>query len=304
MTIPSYDELFPYVLAVLKDGSIKSNNVIRNEVAALLNLGEEERKEMLPSGSQRTFDNRVTWALVYLTKAGLLERPKRATYNLSPAGNEHIAKNGTAILLADLRAYESFLTFIGAEKKEEKAKDQTTHDDDGTPDIQLLSAMDKINQTLADELLSEIFNMSPLFFEKLVLDLLHKMGYGGKHNNVIIRTPYSQDDGIDGLIKEDELGLDHIWVQAKRWKDTVGQPAIQQFAGALSGKGAHKGVMITTSNFSSKAIAYAENHLASKIVLIDGKKLTDLMIAYGVGLTIEHEYRVQKVDRDYFDEEG
>lgn len=304
MAIPAYDELFPYILRVLDNGSTMRLNLIRDKIALLLNLSDEDQKEMLPSGNQKTFDNRCNWAVVYLTKAGLLERPQRATYLLSSVGKAYIAEKGFNITLKDLQAYDSFRDFININKNDIKSDLVALHhEDDQTPDVQLSKAVNKINQSLADNLLTEIFNMSPLFFEKLVLDLLHKMGYGGKRDNVIIRTPYSQDDGIDGLIKEDELGLDYIYVQAKRWKDTVGQPVIQQFAGALSGKGAHKGVLITTSSFSSKAVTFAENHLASKIVLIDGEKLTDLMITYGVGLTVEYEYRIQKIDKDYFDEE-
>lgn len=303
MAIPAYDELFPYVLRALKDGSAKQLKTIRDEMAVLLELTEEDFQDVLPSGRQRTYDNRSNWAVVYLTKAGLVERPKRATYILSEAGKKHIREKGTAVTLDDLHAYESFRAFVKTEKKDPEYKTSTNHEEDQTPDMQIITAVNTINQSLADALLTEIFSMSPLFFENLVLDLLYKMGYGGRQNNAIVKTPYSHDDGIDGLIKEDELGLDYIYVQAKRWNNTVGQPEIQQFAGALSGKGARKGVMITTSSFSSKAMHFAENHSASRIVLIDGKKLTDLMIAYGVGLTVESEYRIQKIDKDYFDEE-
>lgn len=302
MSIPMYHDLFPYVLQVLQDGNMKQLRTLRGDIALILDLTDLEMRELLPSKTQTVFDNRCNWVSYYLFRAGILNKPKRSWYQLSTEGKEHISEHGFSITLKDLERYESFRQFTKPSDKSVPVIPEPLEIDTLTPEDRINRAMDELTQQLADEILSEVMNMSARFFEKLVLDLLFRMGYGGQQSNSIIQTPYTNDDGIDGLIREDELGLDFIYVQAKRWKNTITQPDIQQFAGALSGQGARKGVFITTSSFSTKAMEYAKRHLASNIVLVDGKRLTELMIAYGVGLTVTYEYKLQKIDKDYYDE--
>ena len=301
--LPTYDKFFPYVLESLKDGNPKKLKDIRKEIAQIMNLTEEQTTALLPSKTQSIFDNRTNWAAYYLKRAGILTTPQRGVYILSQEGIKYIEKNGYSILKTDLEKYDSFKEFIKPKDSVETINKENTGQEELTPEDKITDAINTLNQQLADELIEEIMSMSPIFFERLVLDLLYQMGYGGKRDNSIIHTSFSQDDGIDGLIKEDELGLDYIYIQAKRWSNVVGQPEIQKFSGALSGFAARKGVFITTSKFSSKAIDYAKTHPYSTMVLIDGKKLADLMITYGVGLSVEYEYRIQKIDSDYFNED-
>lgn len=305
MSIPSYQEFYPYILKLLSNNKTYKLKDARKEIGVSMNITEEQKKELLPSKVQTVFDNRVNWAFVYLRKAGVLGSPSRGKYYLTEVGERLIKEKGYDITDKNLLKFKSFREFKEP-KSESKDNGNTIKVEtkkDVTPDDQLVEAFKKIEDQLAEDLLSEISSMSPIFFERLVLDLLYGMGYGGKGDNRIIYTPATQDDGIDGLIKEDELGLEHIYVQAKRWSGTVGQPEIQKFSGALSGKGAKKGVFITTSSFSRQALEYAANHQVSRIVLIDGKKLADLMIAYGIGLYTENTYKIQKIDTDYFIED-
>lgn len=307
MAVPAFFEFFPVILEILSTGEVKSNKEIREEVKPKLILSDEEINELLPSKKQTVFANRVGWAITYLYQAGLFIRPKRGNYQLSEVGKQYVLKNGYGITLEELTKYDSFNKFLGVD--EEKVKDDRIvlqeDTDKKTPEDTISDAFALLNQQLADELLAEIKSMSPLFFEKLVLELLIKMGYGGKDENSIVRTPYSSDDGIDGMIKEDELGLDYIYLQAKRWEGVVGQPEIQKFVGALLGQGAKKGVFITTSSFTKKAIDYAKsNHSGIRIVLVDGGELAELMIVYGLGVATEVEYKIQKIDTDYFNEES
>lgn len=302
--IPKHHEFFPHILEVLSDKKTYRLRDIRDRIAKMIDISEEDRQKLLPSKTQSIFDNRVNWACVYLKKAGVVDTPKRGQYLLTKRGEKVIDQKGFQITLDDLNQFKSFREFIGlTESADENNGEKDDDSVDKTPEAQLYDAIEKINSQLSDEILSEIMSMSPVFFERLVLDLLRQMGYGGKDERSFIHTQYTQDDGIDGMIKEDELGLDYIYVQAKRWSSGVGQPEIQKFSGALSGKGATKGVFLTTSHFSKQAISYAENHHGSTIVLVDGRKLTDLMITYGVGLTTEYTYKLQKIDKDYFDED-
>lgn len=298
MTIPKFNELFPYVLEELINGEELHIKEIKKRIKEKLELSEEEMNLLVPSGKVTYINDRIGWACSYLKMAGLLETPKRGIYVLSKLGNEYFNKYGFNIELSQVK------NLIDKNKPEViEIKSEPSTIEEETPEDQIHNAIINFNAQLADDILTEISNMSPRFFEKLVLDLLYAIGYGAKSENAIIKTPYTNDDGIDGMIKEDELGLDYIYIQAKRWATTVGQPEIQKFAGALSGVGARKGVFITTSDFSRKAIDYAKTYISSKIILIDGKRLTDLMISFGVGLTVEKEYKIQKIDKDYYDEE-
>lgn len=306
MSVPKFHEFLPYVLKELKDGRPYPLKEIRKKLAISMNLTEEQLSQLLPSKTQTMFDNRSNWACYYLKRAGILKTPKRGIYQLSSEGRDYIDNNGFEITLSDLEKYKSFREFLNIDKT--PSQDETNQPeklDTSTPEDRINDSIKEIQEQLSDDLLEIILEMSPHFFERLVLDLLHVMGYGGKEKHNLIHTGYGADGGIDGLIKEDALGLEHIYIQAKRWKpdSTVSSTEIQKFAGALSGKGARKGIFITTTTFSKQASDYANNHQFSRIILIDGKQLTDLMITYGVGLYTEVTYKIQKIDRDYFDED-
>lgn len=315
MAIPKFDELFPIILEIFEDGKILKNAEIVDAVIQKLNLTEEEKQRLLPSGTQTVIYNRADWAAYYLRRASLLKVEKRGQYQISEIGLEYIKENGYQILLNDLYQYESFREFQNKSKitkngenlqpkKADTILDQNQEEEQQTPEEQIDEAIKALNQQLADEIITTIMDLPWQFFEKLVLDLLIAMGYGGKDKRNSKLTPLSNDEGIDGLIKEDELGLDHIYIQAKRWSNTVGRTEIQQFAGALSGFGARKGVFITTSKFSKGAEEFVSRQLQSKIVLISGEELARQIIAYGVGLNIENTYVMQKIDKDYFFYDG
>lgn len=242
MAVPKYDEFYPYVLRILEDKKEYKLSEIREELVRIMSLTEKDLEELLPSKTQTIFYNRVNWACIYLKNAGILSSPQRGIYVLTSRGEEFIKEKGYEINNEDLLKYESFREFQNIDKKEKDKTEKNTQEKvlDVTPEDQIDEAFKALNAQLSEDILGEIMEMSPIFFEKMVLDLLYEMGYGGKDKNRIIHTRFTKDDGIDGLIKEDELGLDHIYIQAKRWSGVVGQPEIQRFAGALSGKGARK----------------------------------------------------------------
>lgn len=315
VNIPTHEEMYPHILKVMDDGQVRSVRQIREDVTALCHFTEEQLAERVSSGGSKVHD-RISWGVTYLHRGGMLERVKRAHYVITPIAIEKFRSRVYQINNDDLMEFPNFRAFISpkshlVEQETSTAQmndvDETTTDvDDMTPEEGIDEQFRLLNKSLKAEILDEIAQMSPRFFEKLVLDLLYAMGYGSRtSSDPIIRTPYVQDDGIDGTIKEDELGLNHIYVQAKRWAQdsTVGQPDIQRFVGALSGQNANKGIFITTSSFSKHAINYAKNLGTFTVILIDGDELTDLMIAFEVGLTTEKEYKVQRIDLDYFLEE-
>lgn len=310
MAIPKYDEMYPFVMKILSDGKERSVKEIREELIKSLNLKEEDLQEMLPSKKMSTFANRSGWTIQYLFQAELLDRPHKARYVLSQRGREHIAKYGFDVSTSDLKKSTKFLRFQTVSTDTKPIDDgqngtENIEPSDETPEDRMEEAFQIIRRQLKEELMYEVMAMSPAFFEGLVLDLLVKMGYGGKNKLNIIRTPISNDGGIDGLIKEDALGLDYIYIQAKRWKEDsiVSRPEIQSFLGALNGQGAKKGVFITTSKYSSGALEFANKLLSTKVVLIDGDDLMDLMLTYGVGVSVSQVYEIKKIDRDYFIEE-
>ena len=265
-------------------------------------LTEGERNHRLPSGAQLTYANRVGWASTYLKKAGLLSAPKRAHIQITGAGIEALKDKPKSISSNSLKQYSSFLEFQDKHKK--------AGGDDGeqgpepvskkTPHEILESGYQTLRDELASELLDRVKSCTPGFFEVLVIELLVKMGYGGSRTDAGKALGRTGDEGIDGIIKEDKLGLDTIYIQAKRWKETsVGRPAIQQFAGALAGQGAHKGIFITTSRFTDDARSFVAK-VNSKIVLIDGEELAELMIDNGIGVSTAATYEVKRIDSDYF----
>jgi len=302
MAIPDYQTLMLPLLKLAADGQ---DHRKRDAVTALsdqFQLTEDERSEMLPSGGSPVINNRVGWASTYLKKAGLLESPKRGYVRITSAGLELLAKNPASVDNTTLEGYASFLEFKALKKsKPEEPASPFEFNSNYTPEDALSAAYEQLRASIEDEVLSTIKSNSPAFFERAVVDLLVKMGYGGNRQDAARAVGKSGDEGIDGIINEDKLGLDVIYIQAKRWENTVGRPEIQKFAGALQGKRAKKGVFITTSNFSKEAIEYGAM-IESRIILIDGARLAALMVDNNIGVTISGSYEIKQIDSDYFDE--
>jgi len=302
LAVPKYHEFMLPMLKELKEGSSKSMQEIRDSLADHFNLSEKELKELLPSGNQSIFDNRVGWARTYLKKAGLVDSPKRSFVVITDRGREVLAENPDEITSNYLKKFDEFLEFQNlSNKKEEEAEEVTSEQ---TPSEQFESAYKKLKSGLKTELLDTIMDCSPFFFERLVVDLLINLGYGGSKKEAGEAFATTGDEGIDGIIKEDKLGLDLIYIQAKRWKkdSCVGRPEIQKFAGALQGKRAKKGIFITTSYYSNEAREFVKN-LDSKIILIDGDSLADYMIESNTGVSTTSKYEIKRLDTDYFNEE-
>ena len=305
MTIPDYQTLMLPVLRLSSDQKEHKFRTTVDELADEFGLTDEERTELLPSGNQAVFNNRVGWARSYLKQAGLLASPKRGYFNITSQGIELLSENPKLINISVLERYPEFMEFKARrkEKTNDAAEETITESPSSeTPEDSLASAYRTLRENLEQEILDSIADSSPSFFEKLVVDLLVNMGYGGTRQDAGRALGKSGDGGIDGIINEDRLGLDVIYIQAKRWEGTVGRPEIQKFAGALQGQRARKGVFITTSNFSKEAVEYA-SMIESKIILIDGSRLSSLMAEHNVGVSTVGKYEVKKVDSDYFDEE-
>lgn len=302
MSIPDYQTIMLPLLKFASDGQEHSTREAIEALAQTFKLSEEERKALLPSGQKALFDDRVSWARTYLGKAGLLESPRRSFFQITQRGRAVLAENSAKIDTKFLEKYPEFIEFFKGGSKNSK-EEIGQIDDKGTaqqtPEELLEYSYQKIRQDLAQELLNRVKNNSPSFFEKLVVELLVKMGYGGSRKDAGEAVGKSGDEGIDGIIKEDRLGLDVIYIQAKKWEGTVGSPEIQKFVGALLGKHANKGVFITTSTFSKEASNFASK-VANKIVLIDGQQLAQLMIDFDVGVAKVSSYEIKKLDFDYF----
>lgn len=304
--IPDYQSLMLPLLKLVSDGQeIKYRDLIE-KLAIEFRITDDERKELLASGNQPIFDNRVGWAKTYLKKAGLLDSPIRATFIITKLGLDTLKKKPDRIDAKYLRQFPSFVEFqnIGKSDYDEETEVLTQQPNEQTPEENLDKAYQRIRKSLASELLNKVVELSPAFFERLVVELLVKMGYGGSIKDAGKAMGRSGDEGIDGTIKEDKLGLDIIYIQAKRWKpgNVVGRPELQKFVGALAGQGAKKGIFITTSNFTKEALEYTPRN-ETKIVLIDGDQLAQLMIDYNLGCTSQQLYEIKKIDSDYFDEE-
>lgn len=300
MTIPDYQSLMLPLLVLAADGKERSLRETYDVLGDKFDLTNAERKELLPSGRQATFNNRVGWARTYLVKAGLLKSTRRGHYTITERGKSILQQNPPRIDAAFLRQFEEFREFQKPSAKNEQIATSDA-DDFQTPEETIESAYQKMRRDLAQEILETIQNCSPGFFERLVVDLIVKMGYGGTRAEAGKAVGGSGDEGIDGIINEDRLGLDVVYIQAKRWQTTVSRPEIQKFAGALQGKRARKGIFITTSDFSQNARDFA-SRIDSKIVLISGDNLAELMIDYGVGVTTFVSYDMKRIDSDYFEE--
>ena len=304
MTIPSFQDLTLPALKLTVDGREHSKREVLDLLAKQFNLSATEREELLESGKQGRFDNRTAWALSYLRNAQLLESTGRGRFKITSRGLEVLKSPPPRIDIPFLMRYEEFRKFRTTDRKDAKP---TAPIEEAvatqTPSEAMDAAHRQLQQALAVELLQRIKGCSPQFFEKLVVDLLIAMGYGGSRAESGEVVGRSGDGGIDGVIKEDKLGLEMIYVQAKRWEGTVGRPVVQAFAGSLEGHRARKGILITTSGFSADAEDYV-NRIDKKIVLIDGDMLADLMITYRVGVTVSQEYAICKSDADYFEDEA
>ncbi len=301
MTMPTYEEIMLPFLQRLADGQVHSFKELNQELADDMQMDEEERTRQYPSGLQSIFYNRVGWARTYLKKALLIEAIAAGQFRITERGQALLLQKPTRIDKYVLSQYPEYLEFkqLARPKDDPAVPVDESNVNDKTPLEMLHNYYQELRNALADELLQQIADHSPKFFERLVLDLLLKMGYGGSREDAAQVVGKSGDEGIDGIIKEDRLGLDVIYVQAKRWKNSVGSPEIQGFIGALQLKGAHKGIFITTSNFTAAARDIA-NRIGNRIVLIDGIQLAQLMIDYGVGVATETTYEIKRIDSDYF----
>lgn len=304
--IPDYQSLMLPLLKLVSDRQEHKYRDLIESLAIEFKISEDERKELLASGNQAVFDNRVGWAKTYLKKAGLLDSPKRATFIITQTGIDTLNEKPNRVDAKYLRQFPAFIEFQNASRSGNEIEDDisTVTLNEQTPEESLDIAYQRIRKSLAAELLNKVIELSPAFFERLVVELLVKMGYGGSIKDAGKAMGKSGDEGIDGTIKEDKLGLDIIYIQAKRWKpgNVVGRPEIQKFVGALAGQGAKKGIFITTSNFTKDALEYTPRN-ETKIVLIDGEQLTQLMIDYNLGCTTQQVYEIKKIDGDYFGEE-
>lgn len=305
MSIPKYDEMYREFLDCLADGQEHKSKEVKDIVAKRLSISAKEREELLPSGKQALFDNRIGWTRTYLKKAGLLRSPTRGIYVLTAAGKQVLLENPAKIDNAYLSRFESFRNFVSVDHSEERENPLPPTVSSQTPQDILDDAFQKINQTLCDDLLSEIVKQSPAFFEHLVIKLLTQMGYGGSVEHAGLVIGQTGDEGIDGIIREDKLGFNLIYIQAKRWDcdAAVGRPEIQKFVGALAGQGASKGLFITTAKFTKEARQYAEKQHTTKVVLVDGQTLAKLMIEYNLGVSTEATYRIKRIDTDFFSDD-
>ena len=304
--IPDYQTIMLPLLKLTSDKEVHKFRDVIESLADHFKLTEDEKKELLPSGNQALFDNRVGWARFYLTKANLLKSEKRGTHQITEQGLKFLKKNPTDLRTKDLDKFKAFKDFKDSIDKKNTTEPKTSNDNDSeeiekTPEEALEYAYQKLKNDLSRDLLDTIKNCTPAFFEKLVIDMLTKMGYGGSRKDAGKALGKTGDGGIDGIIKEDKLGLDTIYIQAKRWENTVPVREIRDFAGALLSKKARKGIFITTSNFPKSAYDFVES-IEHKIVLIDGERLTDLMFEFNVGLSTQSTYDVKRIDSDYFDE--
>lgn len=303
--IPDFQSLMLPFMKHISDGIEHSTTETLDTLAKKFELTDEEINQYLPSGNQKTFYNRVFWAKAHLKMAGLLENTKRGHFKITEKGKQALAGNPTIINLKFLKQYPAYLENAGRTKNDDIVSLQDNEIEfelTATPEEIIESNYLQIRKNLALEILSKIKSCSPSFFENLVVELLVKMGYGGTIKEAGKSIGRSGDEGIDGIIKEDRLGLDVIYIQAKRWENVVGRPEIQKFVGALAGQGAKKGVFITTSRFSNDAREYQPKN-ETKIVLIDGVQLADLMIDFNLAVTTINTFTIKRIDNDYFGED-
>lgn len=297
--IPQYNEMYDEVLHVLnKHHQLRVRDMVE-EVSDVLHLTEDERNQKMENSHKTVIYHRLGWTKTYLTKAGLIRSVERGVYQITPQG-ENILSSHIHVDDDYLMQYEEVRQFVN--RHNEQPENQTKPKE-STPLENIDQSIKMISSRVSDELLDMIISKDPAFFEKLVLDLLDKMGYAYDKES-IISTDYSGDEGIDGIINEDQFGFNSIYIQAKKWnRSSVGRPEIQKFLGAVAGQGGTKGLFITTSTFTREAIDYAKKQLQVKLILVDGKMLTDLMMKYNLGVSIVQTYEIKQLDLDYFDSE-
>ena len=302
--IPDFQSLMLPLLKSIQNGKDYSTAEVINSLAKEFDLTDEDLSQFLPSGTQKTFNNRVYWAKAHLKMAGLIENLKKGIFKITLEGQKILSENPSNINLRFLKqipAYTDWLDKSKEENNKEVTEDTDIENEIETPEEIIDKNFLKIRKNLALELLSKVKNGTPSFFENLVVDLLVKMGYGGSIKDAGKAIGKSGDEGIDGIIKEDKLGLDIIYIQAKRWDNVVGRPEIQKFVGALAGQGAKKGIFITTAKFTKEASEYQPKN-ETKIVLIDGEQLADFMIDYDLAVSQKNKYIIKQIDNDYFEE--
>ncbi|MGD0884892.1 MAG: restriction endonuclease [Thermodesulfovibrionales bacterium] len=302
MAVPDFQSFFKPLLDIAGDGKEHSIKEARELIATRMNITGEDLKELLSSGTQTKFDNRVAWAKSYFVQAKVFESPRRGYFRITERGQDLLKKGHDRIDVKLLNQYPEFVEFHTVRTGPAANEGQTDIQPLETPEETLQKAYQNIRSDLAAEILERIKGNSPQFFERLVVDIMVTLGYGGSRSDAGKSIGQSGDEGIDGIIKEDRLGLDVIYLQAKRWDGTVGRPEIQKFVGALHGKRAKKGVFITTGRFSDDAVKYVEN-IDPKVILIDGRSLAELMIDYGLGMTTTAKYDIKRIDSDYFAED-
>lgn len=304
MAIPDYQTLMLPVLHVAAEGETRVPRAA-DKIADQFGLSDEEREELLPSGKQTVLHNRIHWAKFYMSKAGLIASPSRGAFVASDEGRALLAQHPERIDVDLLKSYPAFLEFYDKSnandgKKQDAAEVQSAASD-ATPEEQIDAANAVLTKALKADLLTRVHEQTPTFFEHLIVELLVAMGYGGSHESAARRLGKSGDGGIDGIVDEDRLGLDRIYVQAKRYDpdQTIGRPAIQGFVGSLIGFGATKGVFVATCSYSKQAREYVEN-LQQRVILIDGDRLAELMIEFGIGVRVSRAIQVKRLDEDFF----
>jgi restriction system protein len=299
MSIPDYQTLMLPLLKAVSDGKVHTIGELYQRLSDEFALTEEERMRTLPSGRETIIKNRISWARTYFKKAGLVSSPEKGEVKITSRGRDVLKDNPKKIDNIFLRKFDEFVEFRPRTK--EKPEQRGPDIEEETPEERLNGAYQEIRDKLASDLLDAVKNSSPYFFEQLVVDLMVALGYGGSRREAGKATQRSNDRGVDGAIREDKLGLDTIYLQAKRYTtDAVGVPELREFAGALQAMRAKKGVFITTSNFTKDAIQFVDK-IESKIVLIDGKRLVELMIDHDVGVSAKEIYSIKQLDSDYFD---
>jgi restriction system protein len=304
MAIPDFQSLMLPLLKVVADGREYCLRDVVELLAQEYQLTDAERQQLLPSGRYPTFDNRIAWAKTYLKKAGLIDQPRRAFFQITDRGREVLKSSPSAINMKFLEKFPEYIAFKESSDQVESQPQmvQLSSAQSETPEELIEGGAKTIRKELAGEILQRVKGCSPAFFERLVVELLVSMGYGGTRQDAGRAIGRSGDEGIDGVIHEDRLGLDMIYLQAKRWEGVVGRPEIQKFVGALQGQRAKKGVFITTSDFTKEAVEYVR-HIDNKVVLINGNFLASLMIDHNVGVSLAATYEIKKIDSDYFLEE-
>jgi restriction system protein len=304
MPIPDYQTLMLPLLKIAGGGKVQTNREARDILAEQFKLTEDERKELLPSERQGVFDNRIGWARTFLKKAGLIDSVQRGQFQITERGKSVLAKNPPRIDVAYLRQFPEFLEFSNRSSHTTALQEQVQElEAVETPEELVESGYLKLRHEVEHELLLRVKKCPPEFFEWLVVKLLTTIGYGGSLADAGRALGKTGDGGVDGVIKEDKLGLDVLYIQAKRWDGTtVGRPEIQKFVGALHGKKARRGIFITTSTFSKDAQEYADS-VETKVILMDGARLAELMFEYGVGVTTVNNFVVKRIDSDFFEDD-